>query len=343
MQNIKNFEEFTNEGKFWDALQKINRFFKGVNKKLQDSLGNFTKKLETSKDWNNTLSIFNSNILQPYSTYFEDSMKNATTIDQIRKLNYEIQVSTFPALNEMKLKYGLKPNSVFDDPNLSAMYNFDTTDAFVKNLPNAVNALVKNFATKAKYPMDEVDKSINNYKDLTADPPKTNTPETPAKPEAKPAETPAPANQQQSNNAIRGNSTEKHIMSYDDYNKIFEADPAAPAEPTATATTSNQPIDTLKQENINVIKNNFYGVMQKKLKAFKPTVSGTTETNSVEDKNTQNVVSKMTASGKNTKGKETLLKTIFNDKTTPDQLNKTRDAIAPIFKIDKPEETIGKF
>ena len=83
--------------------------------------------------------------------------------------------------------------------------------------------------------------------------------------------------------------------------------------------------------------------MQKKLKAFKPTVSGTTETNSVEDKNTQNVVSKMTASGKNTKGKETLLKTIFNDKTTPDQLNKTRDAIAPIFKIDKPEETIGKF
>ena len=343
MNNIKTFENFRNEKLdqelnegLWDALKNVWKFFKGVNKKLQDSLGNFTKKLQISKDWNNTLSIFNSDIIQPYSKYFEDGMKNATTIDQIRKLNYEVHSQTFPALSEMKLMYGLDPSKLFQDPSISIMYKYENTELFMKNLPTHVNALVRNSAIKVKYPVEEINKSEDKYKDFTQDPP-VNQPanQQPANQQQ--------SNQQQSNNAIRGNSTEKYIMSYNDFNKIFEANPN---QQPNNQQPNNNLLDKLKTENINTLKNSFYGMLQKKLKAFKPTLipntnSGTTTP--VDDKSTQTIISKMKASGPNVKGKEVLLNTIFNDKTTTDQLNKTRDVVTPIFKINKPEKTIGKF
>jgi hypothetical protein len=214
------------------------------------------------------------------------------------------------------------------------MYNFTDTEKFVQNLTDAINGLVSNYAKKVGYPMEDVTKSINNYKDLTLDPPKENTNQTPP----------------ESTNA-------NYIMSFNNFNKIFEADipPAGgnpnpepvnpPNENPTPAGNQGGTIDQLKTENINNFKNNFYGIMQKKLKAFKPTnpTNPTTANTPAVQGGVDNIVKTMTGSGNKVDSKKNLIKTITDPKLTADQLGKVRDAIAPILNIDKPEETIGKF
>jgi len=351
MKNIKSYNEYTelNEGLF-DALKNVFKFFKGVNQKLQTSMGNFTKKLQNSKDWNNTLSILNSDVIEPNTKYFEDSLKNASNISQIRKINYEVHSATFTELNAIYVQWDkantespLLPVNIFKGTPFATMYTSPdpkkmlTTEEFVKNLPAAVNAMVKGWVTKSGYPMTEFDQSLKEYTNFTLDPPSGSTTTTP------PTQNP--------------NANASYIMSFDKFSKLNEAD-VTPTTNTnqqqtnqqqtnqqqTNQTNQNNELTKLKTENTNSIKNNYYGTIQNKLKAFKPTqqpgVSGTT---AVDDKSTQTITSKMTASGPNVKSKDNLLNTIFNDKTTVDQLNKTRDAIAPIFNIDKPDEKIGKF
>ena len=102
----------------------------------------------------------------------------------------------------------------------------------------------------------------------------------------------------------------------------------------------NQPIDKLKTENINQFTQQFYGNVQKKIKAFKP--QGGTTTNPNAQKDVQDVAKTMTGS-KNIDSKKNLLKAISNPKLTSGQLADVRDAVAKVLKIDKPDQTIGKF
>ena len=350
MKNIKSFNEYTelNEGLF-AALQNVFKFFKGVSKTLQTSMGNFTKKLQNSKDWNNTLSILNSDVIEPNTKYFEDSLKNASNISQIRKINYEVHSTTFTELNAIYVQWDkantespLLPVNIFKGTPFATMYTSPdpkkmlTTEEFVKNLPAAVNAMVKGWVTKSGYPMTEFEQSLKEYTDFTSDPPSGSTTTT-----TNTNQQNTNTNQQNTNtNPTTPNANASYIMSFDKFNKLNEAD----ATPPVTNTNQNNELTKLKTENTNSIKNNYYGTIQNKLKAFKPTQQpGASGTTAVDDKSTQTITSKMTASGPNVKSKDNLLNTIFNDKTTVDQLNKTRDAIAPIFNIDKPEEKIGKF
>ena len=339
MKNIKSYNEYTelNEGLF-AALQNVFKFFKGVSKTLQTSMGNFTKKLQNSKDWNNTLSILNSDVIEPNTKYFEDSLKNASNISQIRKINYEVHSTTFTELNAIYVQWDkentespLLPVNIFKGTPFATMYTSPdpkkmlTTEEFVKNLPATVNAMVKGWITKSGYPMTEFEQSLKEYTNFTLDPPSGSTTTN--------------TNQQNTNTTPEQNTTPNanasYIMSFDKFSKLNEAD-ATPPHPPTTDTNQNNELTKLKTENTNSIKNNYYGTIQNKLKAF-------TGTTAVDDKSTQTITSKMAASGPNVKSKDNLLNTIFNDKTTVDQLNKTKNAIAPIFNIDKPDETIGKF
>ena len=382
MNNIKTFENFRNEkldqklneGLF-DALKNVWKFFKGVNKTLQTSIGNYTKKLENSKTWQDTLTNITNMVIQPNTKYFDDNMKNATTISEIRKINYEVHLSTFTELNATYKKWDgtnpkspLSPSAIFVGTPFATMYNFTDTQKFTQNLTNAINGLVTTYAKKVGYPMEDVTKSINDFKDLTQEPPKEN--QTPAGSQNPPAgsqnppvgsQTPPagsqtpPAGSQNppagSQNPPAGsqnppsNVNNSYIMSFNNFNKIFEVETPAggnpnPTPPAADGNPDEQPIDKLKTENINNFKNNFYGIMQKKLKAFKPTSENT---GSNVQKDVQDVIKTMTGSGQNVDSKKNLIKTITDPKLTADQLGKIRDAIAPILNITKPEETIGKF
>lgn len=344
MKNLQNFEEFRNEQELnegiFSALQSIWKFFKGVSKTLQTNIGNYTKKLDNSKTWQDTLTNINSMVIQPNIKYFEENMKTATNISQIRKINYEVHISTFTELNATYKKWDggnpkspLTPSAIFVGTPFANMYNFIDTQKFTQNLTNAINGLISTFAKSSGYPMDDVTKSINSYKDLTQNPPDdkgTTTPE--QKPEQNQQQ-----NQQQQNNAIRGNSTENRILKFSNFTKLYEAD----QQPTnQQPTTPEQPIDKLKTENINNFKNNFYGTMQKKLKAFKPAV-GNTGTDP--DKEIDAIAKTMTGSGKNIDSKKNLLKTIKNPKLTADQLGKVRDAVSKVLNIPDPKKSIGTF
>ena len=360
MNNIKTFENFRNEkldqglneGLF-DALKSVWKFFRGVNKILQTNVGNYVKKLDNSKTWADTLTNITNMIITPNTKYFDDSMKNATTISEIRRINYEVHKSTFTELNATYKKWDgknenspISPSSIFVGTPFATMYNFTDTEKFVQKLTDSINGLVSNYAKKVGYPMEDVTKSINNYKDLTLDPPKENTNQQTTN-QPPPETVPTPTNA-------------SYIMSFNNFNKIFEADPAPaggnpPVEPVGNPApeggTNTPPeggnqggtIDQLKTENINNFKNNFYGIMQKKLKAFKPTTTPTTTNTPAAQGGVDNIVKSMTGSGDKVDSKKNLIKTITDPKLTADQLGKVRDAIAPILNINKPEETIGKF
>lgn len=382
MKNIQSFEQFNreqelNEGKILDALKSIGRFFKGVSTTLQNNINAYTKKLETTKTWTEALNNLNTMLIQPNTKYFDENMKNATTIDQIRHINYEVHVSTFGELNAThKFWDGNNPKSpiapavIFAGTPFAAMYNFDNTEAFTKNLPKAIDALVMTYAKKTQYSEEDVKNSINSYKDLSQLPPKQQGDNQQPKPEGeKPAQGTNPPNQS-TNPPTTQQTAGYRFVSFNDFKLISEAGentgsnpptggntsnanpPESPNTPNQGDTTNNQPnqqqnqqqgkgtIDSLKNENITNFKNNFYGIMQKKMKAFKPT---TTPTGGTADKDIQDLTKKMTGSGQNVKSKDNLLKAITDPKVTVGQLADIRDAVAKVLNIQKPDETIGKF
>jgi len=393
MEKLKSFEEFKkeqqmNEGIF-DALKSVMKFFKGVSKTLQTNIGNFTKKLDNSKTWQDTLTNINSMVIQPNIKYFEDGMKSATSVSQIRKINYEVHSTTFTELNATYKKWDgqnqkspISPSAIFVGTPFANMYNFNDTEKFIKNLPNAINALVTTFAKTTGYPMDDVTKSINEYKDLTQNPPEQKT-ETPPDQNKQGTGTGTENKQGTENNptdttnnstnnaksAVKQNSNDTsafdsyNVLSYNNFMKILEqGENAGGNSPEVKAPEANnnqqqpatdnqqkpadnnqqnqQPIDKLKTENINNFKNNFYGIMQKKLKAFKPTAENT---GTGVQKDVQDIAKTMTGSGQNVDSKKKLLKAMADPKITAGQMADIRDAIAKILNIDKPEETIGKF
>ena len=77
---MKNYNEFLreqeelNEGIF-DALKGAWKFLKGVNKTLTTIVSNYTKKLDSSKSWQTTLTDLDSQLIQPNIKYFEENMK----------------------------------------------------------------------------------------------------------------------------------------------------------------------------------------------------------------------------------------------------------------------------
>jgi hypothetical protein len=361
-------EEALNEGIF-DALKSVMKFFKGVNQTLQTNIGNFTKKLDASKNWQDTLTNINTMVIQPNTKYFEENMKTATTVSQIRKINYEVHLSTFTELNATYKKWDatnpkspINPAVMFTGTPFANMYNFQDTESFTKNLPNAVNGLVSTYAKTAGYPMEDVTKSINDYKDLTQNPPagtekpaETTTPEKPATQPVKPVTQPVKP-------PVQNNVSASYTMSFSDFKKLNEEGETTPASPTnTTAPASNTPtpsttpqptdtttpakpnetgtIDKLKEANTTNFTQNFYGTVQKKLKAFKPTTgAGTAAPNAQKD--VQDVAKTMTGS-KNIDSKKNLLKAISNPKLTAGQLADVRDAVAGVLKVDP--NTIGKF
>ena len=89
MEKLKSFEEFKieqlmNEGLFSDALKGIWGFFKGASKKFQDSVTNFTKKIETQKGWDAVYKTTDAEI-NNLNQILTDEINNAPDVSQVRK------------------------------------------------------------------------------------------------------------------------------------------------------------------------------------------------------------------------------------------------------------------
>lgn len=352
---MKKYEEFLreqeslNEGIF-DALKNIMKFFKGVNRILQTNIENFTKKLDASKNWQDTLTNINTMVIQPNTKYFEDNIKTATTVSQIRKINYEVHLSTFTELNATYKKWDvtnpkspINPAVMFIGTPFANMYNFQDTQSFTKNLPNAINGLVSTYAKTSGYPMDDITKSINDYKDLTQNPPVGTEKPTETAPE-KPATQPVkPVTEPVKPPVQNNNVNASYTISFSDFKKLNEEDetttPASPTTTTSAKPNETGTIDKLKEANTTNFTQDFYGTVQKKLKAFKPaTGTGTVSPNAQKD--VQDVAKTMKGT-QNLDSSKNLIKTISNPKLTKGQLADVRDAVAGVLKIDP--NTIGKF
>jgi len=62
LKNIRHYKEFKDalyEEALWGAIKDLfSKIFGKVDKKLSDAVANFTKKLDASRDWNDSVRIF---------------------------------------------------------------------------------------------------------------------------------------------------------------------------------------------------------------------------------------------------------------------------------------------
>jgi len=340
LKNIRHFEEFKdalNEELLWGAVKNLfSKLFGKIDKKLADAVANFTKKLDASKDWNDSVRIFEQST-KDRQAIAAQQMQGVTGPLGLRKVLHDNASVVFVELQEMSNKYqtpALMAKTIFKGQPEEQMFNFDKAEDFTKNALNAVNAKIMeiNKQTQA-YKNDELDKYLKANVDVS----KVETAPTTA--------------------ATFDNYTQKFSS------KLFEQlaanepnrNPAQPNTPnppktdttkttTADPTTTNQggapqgDVNKLKQSGNEWMTNNLYGYSLKKLKEVKPPAAGAGGADPFD------AVAKNTKATTNTQNLSKLLRNIVNlpDK---DALAKVRDAIATAQGKDpaKFKEEIGGF
>ena len=355
MQNIKNFEEFTNEGKFMDALKGIFNFFKGASKKFQDSMNQFTKKIEATKTWDQTYKETQVE-MNKLNGLLNDEINNCQDVTHIRKSLYDYHRNLFTSLMVTSNKLTnqgvdgkqLLPVNFFKGTTFADMYNSQKTEDFVaKKLQGSIDGLVRDMGAKSGYSKDDIEKSIKEVPDLsqvkeeqTTDQTKQTTDQTKQNTE-KPAEstTEKPAQQPK---------TENYTLKFNDFIKILEAAANTPApttppakpdantakpdantkpdanKPAAPTNTAKPDMTKFKQQVINDTKNNFFGqIVNKKLNDFKATVSKTAPAAGTDNTKNVETIAKTMKGSSNIDTKKNILNFITNaDKNT---LKKVRD------------------
>jgi DNA polymerase III gamma/tau subunit len=286
MKYLQNFEEFRNEvladelmneGIFSDALKSIWSFFKGSSKKFQDSITNFTKKIETQKGWDAVYKTTEAEITN-LNQILTDEINNAQDVSQVRKSLFNFHRNVFSELLIVAKKMGpndpqgyLTPIKLFNGTPFWKMYNFDKTQKFVNNLPKAIDALVLDMAGKSGFSKDEVQKSIKQYPNPADIPESTTTPpvntnQQPTTNTTKQPTTPAPANTNSPTPAPAPAPTTPaptnagYILNFSEFNKLYEAGeqqppanaaPASPEAGTGTNTTNQTNTNTNQQNKTN--------------------------------------------------------------------------------------------
>jgi len=320
LKNIRNYQEFKdslNEELLWGAIKKLfSTIFAKIDKKLADNITNFTKKLDGSRNWTDSLRLFEQST-KDRQTICTENMNAATGPLGIRKVLYETSLVLFAQLQEMSNKYQLQDiaaKKVFEGQQEANMFNFDKVDDFNKNALAACNAkmLEMNKANTAGYDEASLKKYLESHPDMSAVQ-STN----PA-----PTNTTVPPDQKAKNDKMRGNTTEN--KNFDDQHKLFEADNAPAPDPNATPKGD---INKLKESSNKWISNNLLGFSLQKVKGIKPPAAA----NAANDP--FSIAVKNTKSTNYPDNLAKLLRNIVN--LPPGILPKVRDAIAGAEGKDK--------
>ena len=106
--NIKNYEDFKdslNEELLWAAIKNLfSKVFGNIDKKLADSISNFTKRLDGSKSWDESLKIYEEFTKKDLAETTV-SLKTVTGPLGLRKVLYDNSCRIFLELQEMSNKY----------------------------------------------------------------------------------------------------------------------------------------------------------------------------------------------------------------------------------------------
>jgi hypothetical protein len=326
LKNIRTFDEFRegdqmNEELLWGAIKQLfGKLFSGVDKKLADSVNNFTKKLDASKTYEESIRLFEQST-RDRITLMNESIKGVTGPLGVRKLMYDNSSMVFLTLQELANKYqsqDLAAKKIFEGQPESQMFNFDKSEDFKKNALNVLNAKVM-----------EMNKTSKAYNDKDLD-------------------TYLKANNNiESVDQVTGGQPVENTQ-YGKSDKVFESEqqqtgnqqPNQQQNTTTPAAPRSIPqgnIENLKTESSKFLTNNIYGYSLNKVKSVKATAT----------KATVDPVDTISKTAKGTKNFDTmskLLRYILNMEDT-NKLGNLRDQIAKLDgkDINQFKTDIGKF
>lgn len=323
LKNMRNFNEFKdeslneklfvrefghlNEEALWDAIKNLfSKIFGKIDKSLADAVANFTKKLDGSKSWEESVKYFNE-ALTVESQNMEKSLDTITGAWGLRKVVGDNASIIFIQWLEMKNKYGVDacaPKIIFQN---NPMFQFDKSDDFNKNILNASNAVLfevnkgispppfeeaalKTYLDKSPKDINQVQAAPTGNTTDQAKPVEQPKVQTPTAQGAPPATTPAQGGTpaaQNANYSFTGNRLFEEADAASQQNNQQPANPPAsqqnnqqPAKPPAPQQNNQQqpnqqnnqqksPIDILKEATALWIKTNFYEYSSKKIKEIK--------------------------------------------------------------------------
>lgn len=294
LKNIRNFKEFKqdaiNEELLWDAVKKLfSTIFGKMDKKLADSIANFTKKLDGTKTWEDTVRVYRE-VEGDLKNKLNQNMEAAQDPLTIRKVladNYRINYTLCQELAKGKFQpQEMLPANVFKGHPDEKIFNFNDAKSFEANLLQSMNAKMIELNKASQGVYDE--KALTDYlkKNNNLDPPTTQQPAEQKPAEQKPAEQ-KPAEQKptattgtpEKTPVNPGNAS--NTSTFDNYTQKFssklfelaanEPNPNPNQPNTPNPTNTNQ--QTNQQQQTNTNQQGIKPLQGKDIKTFKEAVS----------------------------------------------------------------------
>lgn len=291
LKNMRNFTEFKdeslnekafikefghlNEEALWATIKNLfSKIFGSINKALADAVANFTQKLDKSKSWEESVKYFNEALtLEAQDMQKSLEGQDITGAWGLRKVVGDNASIIFIQWLEMKNKYGIDtcaPKNVFQG---NAMFQFDKSDDFNKNILNASNAVLFE-VNKGIQPNPFDEAALKAYLDKSPeDINKVQTGGTSAKPSymtgAKDKVVPSPTGE-----GYNFNGDKLFEIAASQPNPSGNAANITPTDtsqkPTTEQPPQKSPIDILKEATAKYINDKFYQYSAQKIKEIKP-------------------------------------------------------------------------
>jgi len=337
LKNLRNYQEFkdaVNEELLFDAIKALfSKVFSKISKPLTDAIANFTKYLDKSKTWEESVKFYDEAVRVEQQAMAE-SLKTATGPLGLRKILADNTSITFVQLQELSNKYGsadLAAKKIFAGQPEAAMFNFDKSDQFNNNLMASTNAKMMELNKADEPAYDEtalktyLDKNNQDINKVEEAPKQGTTPQAnpPANPPAKPPTNPPAETPKQGTTPQANPPTQTSVKS--SYTSIF-TDKLNEAGTTTGTTDLNAPpngnIESMKVTASKWMADQLYGFTSKKIKEMKAPAK-------VGQEDAFDTVAKGSKATTLTNNLAKLLRNIVNipaDKK--DQLIKVRDVVA---------------
>lgn len=269
LKNIKNYNDFKdslNEELLWDAIKNLfSKLFGKIDKKLSDSVAEFTKKLDNSKSWDESVKYYEM-VVNAQSSNIDKSLNDITGPLGLRKLIADHISVNFIQLQEMFNKYQspeLSPKKIYEGTPEQDIFNYNKSEELKNNLLNICNAKIIELNKSVGNPYDE--QKLKTYLDQNG-----NVDEVPNAQNYKPEE--------DTRRNVSTNAEDTTTFDSYKYNKmILEAEQNPPAggeapaggAPSGGAPAADSPINKLKESVKKFINENLYQVALKKVKEVK--------------------------------------------------------------------------
>jgi len=308
-----NNEFILNEELLWDAVKSLfGRLFAKMDKTLADAVNNFTKKIDSSKSWQDSVKSFEESV--NISMKRMDELFAASTGPLgIRKAIADSMESVFVSLQVMANKYQytqINPTNLFNGTPVDKMFDANSAEDFRKNIFNIVNEVLININKTTKSYTDEAafQKYLTDSTDINV------------------IEQAAPAG-----SPVTGSTTGISVTG--STTGTTTSGDTSSAAPTGNIATFKEAINKWSDANV-------YQVCLKKMKEAKPPIANKGGGSS----DPFDEISKNSKATGNTQNLAKLLRNIVNI-TDNTMLAKVRDSIATIQNkdVNKFKEEIGKF